>query len=237
MCRVKVLFWRNPVVPLRFSRVSASFRYMAMCRVFQKRTRCVAAVHLRAVYALLVFAFRRRVRVDVFRAVCTLFVVCASVFSKNASKPTSSWSVVVFRHCIRVDVLRTVCTLFVVCASVFQKMHPNGPLQRVSLLSVAMFVSPFSAGDLRSLFLLLAQCFSRKRKQAGVFRARFFLLCVFDVFVFRKPPRMGVCGSVLACFYIVCVSSFRQRAVSTYSDRFCREDLHRAGLYGLALPG
>lgn len=121
MCRVKVLFWRNPAVPLRFSRVSASFRYMAMCRVFQKRTQCVPQQCACARFVLSVFAFCRRVRFDVFRVVCALFVVFASVFQKNAFKPTSSWSVVIFRHCARVDVLRAVCTLFVVCASVFQK--------------------------------------------------------------------------------------------------------------------
>ena len=99
MYRVVVLFCASRR-SVAFSRVLASL-------LFKKRTRCVAtAVRLRVVCALLVFAFRRCVRFDVLGAVCTLFAVCASVFQENASKPASSWSVVVFRHCARVDILR-----------------------------------------------------------------------------------------------------------------------------------
>ena len=237
MCRVKVLFWRNPAVPLHFSRVSASFRYMAMCRVFQKRTQCVPQ-----------------------QCACARFVLSLSLPSVDASVLTFSGQFALFllfvplffKKCVQADI-------FMEC-SCFSSLHPcrrspdglhsfcclrlcfsKNALERTASVSAVAFrchvrVS-FLDRRLALAFLLLAQCFSRKRTQAGVFRVRFFLLCVFDIFAFRKPPRTGVCGGVLACFYIVCVFSSQQRAVSAHSDRFCREDLHRMGLYRMGFAG
>ena len=107
----------------------------------------------------------------------------------------------------------------------------------MSLLFVAASVSPSAVGDLRSIFYYWRSVLIENARKQAFLGLVFSCFAFFDVFAFRKPSRTGVCGGVLACFYIVCVFSFRQRAVSTYSDRFCREDLHRAGLYGLALPG
>lgn len=118
--------------------------------------------------------------------------------------------VFVFRRRVRFDVLRAVCTLFVVCASVFQKMRPNRHLLGVSLFFAAAPVSTPSG--------------------------RFVLFLLFSpLFFSNKCTRTGVCGGVLARFYIVCVFALRRCAVSTYSDRFCREALHRVGLYRMGL--
>lgn len=113
-------FWRNPVVPLRFSRVSASFRYMAMCRVFQKRTRCVAtAMRLRAVCALSVFAFRRRVHFDVLRTVCA-FLLFAPLF---------------FKKCVQTDIFME-CSCF---SSLRPCRRPPGSLHSFYCLCLCFF--------------------------------------------------------------------------------------------------
>ena len=143
------------------------------------------------------------------RSPCGLHSFCGLrlCFSKNASKPTSSVSVIAFRCHVRVFFLG----------------------RRLALA-----------------FLLLTQCFNRKRTQAGVFRARFFLLCVFLMVLLSGNHPERVCTVVFLRAFILLASFLsdsapRRRTQAGFTERTCTESalpswLYRVGFTGLTLP-
>lgn len=179
------------------------------------------------------------------------FCCLCPCFSKNASKPTSSWSVVVFRHCVRVDVFRAVCTLFVVCASVFQKCTRTDlfgecrcfPLPCPCLLSRQATCARFFC-CWRSVLIENA----RKQALLGlVFSCFAFLMFLFSG---NRPER--VCAAVPLRAFILFASFLsdsapRRRTQAGFAGRTCigsacaglalPDRLCRVGFSGSALPG
>ena len=143
-------------------------------------------------------------------------------FSKNASKPTSSRSVVVFRHCARVDVLRTVCTLFAVCASVFSK----NASKQTSSVSVVAFRCHVRASFLGRR-LALAFCYWRSvlaenaRKQALL--GLVFSCFAFLMFLFPETAPNG-CVRRCSCVLLYCL-------------QLCFPTVHSAGAFRQVLQG